>query len=71
MLDLLQPPLLQGNNKMNLLFVAELFNKYPCLAPLTQEETLEVEATATDMLDFNDEGTREERGVQAVYGVQQ
>jgi len=51
----------KGNNKMNLLFVAELFNKYPCLAPLTQEETLEVEATATDMLDFNDEGTREER----------
>jgi len=51
----------KGNTKMNLLFVAELFNKYPCLAPLTQEETAEVEATATEMLDFNDEGTREER----------
>jgi len=47
-----------GNSKLNLIFVADLFNRYPCLEPLTEEETLEVEAT--DMLDFA-EGTREER----------
>jgi len=53
--------IVKGNNKLNLIFVAELFNKYPCLEPLTEEEATEVEATATEMLDFSNEGTREER----------
>ena len=47
-----------GNGKLNLMFVAELFNTYPCLEPLTEEEALEI--SETDMLDFA-EGTREER----------
>lgn len=47
-----------GNGKLNLMFVAEMFNTYPCLEPLTEEESAEVSETA--MLAFG-EGTREER----------
>jgi len=50
-----------GNGKLNLMFVAELFNTFPCLEPLTEDEAKEVEASATDMLAFSEEGTREER----------
>merc|ERR1711939_910429 len=37
-----------GNSKLNLMFVADLFNTYPCLEPLTEEEKEEVEKTATN-----------------------
>lgn len=33
--------LLNGNPKLNLAFVAHLFNTYPCLEPLTEEEQVE------------------------------
>ncbi|CAO3610539.1 unnamed protein product [Cunninghamella blakesleeana] len=43
-----------GNPKLNLAFVAHLFNTYPCLDPLTEEEIPEVEP-------FDAEGEREAR----------
>ncbi|EEY20929.1 plastin-2 [Verticillium alfalfae VaMs.102] len=41
--------LVAGNPKLNLAFVANLFNNHPCLDPITEEEKLEVE-------DFDAEG---------------
>jgi plastin-1 len=46
--------LVAGNPKLNLAFVANLFNTHPCLEPITEEEKLEVE-------DFDAEGEREAR----------
>src|SRR5688572_30230724 len=46
--------LVAGNPKLNLAFVANLFNNHPCLDPITEEEKLEVE-------DFDAEGEREAR----------
>jgi plastin-1 len=46
----------KGNTKLNLAFVANLFNTWPCLEPLTEEE----KAALDDWL-FNSEGTREAR----------
>ncbi|CAP61661.1 uncharacterized protein PODANS_4_2340 [Podospora anserina S mat+] len=46
--------LVAGNPKLNLAFVANLFNEHPCLGSITEEEKLEVE-------DFDAEGEREAR----------
>lgn len=46
--------LIAGNPKLNLAFVANLFNNHPALDPITEEEKLEVE-------DFDAEGEREAR----------
>ncbi|KAJ4318106.1 fimbrin [Fusarium piperis] len=46
--------LVAGNPKLNLAFVANLFNNHPALDPITEEEKLEVE-------DFDAEGEREAR----------
>ncbi|KAJ1326352.1 plastin-1 [Microdochium nivale] len=46
--------LVAGNPKLNLAFVANLFNTHPCLDPITEEEKQEVE-------DFDAEGEREAR----------
>lgn len=46
--------LVAGNPKLNLAFVANLFNNHPGLEPITEEEKLEVE-------DFDAEGEREAR----------
>ncbi|KAH9900076.1 calponin homology domain-containing protein [Xylariomycetidae sp. FL2044] len=46
--------LVAGNPKLNLAFVANLFNNHPCLEPITEEEKQEVE-------DFDAEGEREAR----------
>ena len=46
--------LVAGNPKLNLAFVADLFNTIPGLDPITEEEKLEVE-------DFDAEGEREAR----------
>ncbi|KAF8471252.1 calponin homology domain-containing protein [Kalaharituber pfeilii] len=46
--------LVAGNPKLNLAFVAHLFNTYPGLDPITEEEKLQVE-------DFDAEGEREAR----------
>jgi len=46
--------LVAGNPKLNLAFVANLFNTHPSLDPITEEEKLEVE-------DFDAEGEREAR----------
>lgn len=46
--------LVAGNPKLNLAFVAHLFNTHPGLEPITEEEKLEVE-------DFDAEGEREAR----------
>ena len=46
--------LVAGNPKLNLAFVANLFNTWPALDPITEEEKLEVE-------DFDAEGEREAR----------
>ncbi|KAK1673803.1 calponin homology domain-containing protein [Colletotrichum godetiae] len=46
--------LVAGNPKLNLAFVANLFNTHPALDPITEEEKLEVE-------DFDAEGEREAR----------
>lgn len=46
--------LVAGNPKLNLAFVANLFNTHPCLDPITEEEKAEVE-------DFDAEGEREAR----------
>jgi plastin-1 len=46
--------LIAGNPKLNLAFVANLFNTWPALDPITEEEKLEVE-------DFDAEGEREAR----------
>ena len=46
--------LVAGNPKLNLAFVANLFNTHPGLDPITEEEKLEVE-------DFDAEGEREAR----------
>ncbi|CCE31765.1 probable fimbrin [Claviceps purpurea 20.1] len=46
--------LVTGNPKLNLAFVANLFNTHPALDPITEEEKLEVE-------DFDAEGEREAR----------
>ncbi|PWW77139.1 hypothetical protein C7212DRAFT_293273 [Tuber magnatum] len=46
--------LVAGNPKLNLAFVAHLFNTHPGLDPITEEEKLEVE-------DFDAEGEREAR----------
>ncbi|KAF3355844.1 hypothetical protein VdG1_06582 [Verticillium dahliae VDG1] len=46
--------LVAGNPKLNLAFVANLFNNHPCLDPITEEEKLEVG-------DFDAEGEREAR----------
>lgn len=42
------------NQKLNLLFVANMFNNYPNLDPVDKDKY-------ADMLDFDEEGTREER----------
>ena len=61
--DKLDPPcrkfltpksLVAGNPKLNLAFVANLFNNHPCLDPITEEEKAEIE-------DFDAEGDREAR----------
>ncbi|RMX70978.1 hypothetical protein D0869_16104, partial [Hortaea werneckii] len=61
--DKLDPPcrkfltpksLVAGNPKLNLAFVANLFNNHPCLDPITEEEKAEIE-------DFDAEGEREAR----------
>ncbi|KNC56427.1 fimbrin [Thecamonas trahens ATCC 50062] len=49
-----------GNSKLNLLFVANLFNTHPGLAELTEEEAQEID------MDFDLEGDREAR-VFALY----
>jgi len=46
--------LVAGNPKLNLAFVANLFNTHPCLDPITEEEKAEVE-------DFDAEGQEEAR----------
>ena len=46
-----------GNNKLNTLFVASIFNAYPGLEPATEEEMYE----AAKLLDDDVEGAREER----------
>ncbi|KGQ02978.1 Fimbrin [Beauveria bassiana D1-5] len=46
--------LVAGNPKLNLAFVANLFNNHPALDPITEEEKLQVE-------DFDAEGEREAR----------
>lgn len=46
--------LVAGNTKLNLAFVAHLFNTHPGLDPITEEEKLEIE-------DFDAEGEREAR----------
>jgi plastin-1 len=46
----------RGNSKLNLAFVANLFNTWPCLEPLTEEE----KAALDDWL-FNSQGSREAR----------
>ncbi|WEW57944.1 fimbrin [Emydomyces testavorans] len=46
--------LVAGNPKLNLAFVANLFNNHPGLEPITEEDKLEVE-------DFDAEGEREAR----------
>jgi plastin-1 len=46
--------LVAGNPKLNLAFVAHLFNTHPGLEPITEEEKIEVE-------DFDAEGEREAR----------
>lgn len=46
--------LIAGNPKLNLAFVANLFNTHPCLEPITEEEKAEIE-------DFDAEGEREAR----------
>ena len=46
-----------GNNKLNTLFVASIFNAYPGLEPPTEEEKYE----AAKLLDDDVEGAREER----------
>ena len=35
--------LVAGNPKLNLAFVANLFNTHPCLDPITEEEKQEIE----------------------------
>lgn len=49
--------LVAGNPKLNLAFVAHLFNTHPGLDPLTEEEAPEIEP-------FDAEGEREARGMQ-------
>ncbi|EJD43453.1 Ca2+-binding actin-bundling protein [Auricularia subglabra TFB-10046 SS5] len=51
---LTQPSLLSGNPRLNLAFVANLFNTHPGLAPLEPNEKVEIE-------DFDAEGEREAR----------
>ncbi|KAL2171551.1 hypothetical protein VTG60DRAFT_2384 [Thermothelomyces hinnuleus] len=46
--------LVAGNPKLNLAFVANLFNTHPALEPITEEDKIEVE-------DFDAEGEREAR----------
>ena len=46
-----------GNNKLNTLFVASIFNAYPGLEPPTEQEAME----AAKLLDDDIEGAREER----------
>ena len=46
--------LVAGNPKLNLAFVANLFNNHPCLEPITEEEKQQVD-------DFDAEGEREAR----------
>lgn len=46
--------LVAGNPKLNLAFVAHLFNTYPGLDPITEEDKIEIE-------DFDAEGEREAR----------
>jgi len=48
--------IVKGNPKLNLAFVANLFNKHPCLEPLSQEELAALEEWL-----FASEGTREAR----------
>ena len=49
--------IVSGNNKLNTLFVASIFNAYPGLDPATEEEIYE----AAKLLDDDVEGAREER----------
>jgi plastin-1 len=46
-----------GNSKLNLAFVANAFNTLPALDPMTEDE----EAQYAELMDFDQEGTREER----------
>ena len=50
--------LIKGNSKLNLAFVANLFNTYPNLKPLTKEEKTEV--VEAEPVDENE--MREARG---------
>jgi hypothetical protein len=49
-----------GNNKLNILFTAAIFNHCHGLDPPTEQEAYE----AAKLLNDDVEGTREERGVQ-------
>ena len=49
--------IVSGNNKLNTLFVASIFNAYPGLEPATEQEKYE----AAKLLDDDVEGAREER----------
>ena len=49
--------IVSGNNRLNTLFVASIFNAYPGLAPPTESEKYE----AAKLLDDDVEGAREER----------
>ena len=49
--------IVKGNSKLNLAFVANLFNNHPALEALTEREL----AAYADMMEFDEEGTREER----------
>ena len=49
--------IVSGNNKLNTLFVASIFNAYPGLEPATEQEMYE----AAKLLDDDVEGAREER----------
>lgn len=54
--------LVAGNPKLNLAFVAHLFNTHPGLDPLTEEEAPEIEP-------FDAEGEREARGKTALLEI--
>jgi len=51
------PSLVSGNPRLNLAFVANLFNTHPCLEPLEPSQVIETEGVE----DFDAEGEREAR----------
>lgn len=54
---ILPKDIVSGNPKLNLAFVANLFNTHPALDPISSEE----KTKWAEMMDFDQEGTREER----------